>query len=171
MSNLVFKGNTLKSIIAKAKDVFFDRSRTNLSSTNMEDVLNELGALYDNDDAIIRKSFGPNGEIMLKCKNGKIVLIYPKQSSGIFLNAYYLHCIYSYNDNDFPLDLTKPMARIATVNTAGNNGYYWLDLITQGYPAGDQPEALACNLCSIHGYLGASDVDDPTSAIFIGQSK
>lgn len=172
MSRLVFKGKPLKSFLAKAKNIFFDTSRTDLTSNNLEDVLNEMGALYNDDDALVETYIDSGGYITLKYKNGKLIVIAPKQTGAILLSGHYMKVIFG--EYRYGFELNKPISIIASVNTVGHNDHYWLDLITQGctrnrsVPIRTEVETLAC---SIHGYLGASNVNDPISAIIIGYWK
>lgn len=171
MSRLVFKGKPLKSFLAKAKNIFFDTSRTNLTSNNLEDVLNEMGALYNDDDALIATHIDTEGYITLKYKNGKMIVIAPKQTGAVLYSGYYMEVTFS--ENRYGFELNKPLSVIASVNTAGHNDNYWLDCITQGRVYSGVPIRSEINvLCSsIHGHLGASDVNAPISAIIIGYWK
>lgn len=120
MSNLIFKGSSLKGIVKKAKEILFDNSNTSLSATDVQGAIEELDTDLSDTNTKLTALGG-----------GLIRLATNINVSGTTTAYGYLETQYNANMYDVIYSVAQGLDGYLTIPTMLTNGHlaFWIGKI------------------------------------------
>ena len=124
MSNLIYKGNSLKGFLNKAKEIFFDNTASGMAADNVQGAIDELKENLDGLSTLLgskitfQKAYEKNSEESNEIKFNPRVVGF---NSGLYFAVVTNPANYPYNFAVFGHQLNGVTAPIINCNVDGSN--------------------------------------------------